>query len=190
MKLPQIRIESTFARIGMQTEKPVQTIQQRKAVQRIEQPSAIVEIHTVPSELIIDQTEARAQEGFKSTPRLVQEYAETSQQIALEGVSRRVREGDELMEIEKGGNPIREHAINNAYLPQKQLSIGWIPSHGSVKIQYKPAEVQINVTPQKPKIETDIQKPIHEYTPGKVKIYLEQKNSLKIDFVNLFDETI
>ncbi len=190
MNLPQIRLESTFAKIGIQTEKPIQTIEQPKAIQTIEQPKAQLSIETVPARLTIDQTEAWAQLGFKTIPRLVEENAQNGKQTAMEGIARRVRQGDELMEIESGINPFPSQAIENGYKPEAQLSIGWIPSHGSVNIHYQPADVQINATPQKPNIDLQVRKPIHDYTPGKVNIYLEQKNTLKIDFVNLFTESV
>lgn len=190
MNFPQIRLESTSARIGLDIEKPVQRIEQPKPVQSIEQPKAVVNIETVPGRLTIDQTEAWADLGFKTIPRLVAENAENGKRIAMEGTARRVRQGDELMRIENKTNPIPSHAVENAYKPEARLNIAWIPSPGSVKINYEPAKVNIEITPRKPIIHTKIQKPIHDYKPGKVHVYLEQRNTLKIDFVNLFSETV
>lgn len=189
MRLPQIRLESTFIKTGLQIQKPVQKIEQPKATQSIQQPKAELEINTAPGKLAIDQTEAKAQLGLKTIPRLVSEAAQEGRQAVLEGIGRRASEGDQLMRIENQGNPIPQIAEANAF-KEKQFGIGWIPSHGSVKLQYTPADVQVKVTPRKPIIDAQIQKPIHEYTPGNVSVYVEQKNSLKIDFVNLFDETI
>lgn len=41
-------------------------------------------IETVPGRLIIDQTEARADLGFKTIPRLVAENAADAKRIAME----------------------------------------------------------------------------------------------------------
>jgi len=190
MNLPQIRLESTSARIGLHIEKSVQNIEQPKAVQSIEQPKAKLSIEKVPARMTIDQTEAWADLGFKSILRLAAENAKNGKQMAMEGTARRVRQGDDLMRIENKINPIPSHAIENGYKPEARLSITWIPSPGSVKINFDPAKVNIDVRPRKPIIHTQMQKPIHDYTPGKVHVYLEQKNSLKIDFVNLFNETV
>jgi len=46
MRLPQIRMESVMARIGLVREKPVQSIEQPKAIVTIRQPKAILEIET------------------------------------------------------------------------------------------------------------------------------------------------
>jgi hypothetical protein len=190
MNMPQIRLESTFAQIGLHTEKPIQKIEQPKAVQTIEQPKAQLSIETVPSRLTIDQIEAWAQLGFKPIPWLVEETANYGKQQSMEGIARRVRQGDELMKIENKTNPIPIQAEENGHKPEAQFNIGFIPSYGSVKIHYQPAEVHVKITPQKPIIDVQIRKPIHEYTPGKVHVYLEQQNMLKIDFVNLVDKTV
>lgn len=190
MNLPQIRLESTFIRTGLTIEKPVQEIEQPKAKQRIEQPAAIVEIETIPGKLHIDSSQARAEVGLKTTPELVKEFAQNGYQDWLKGLARKARQGRELMAIHKGGNPLAAHAKENSQLPQKQFNIGWIPSHFSVKLQYEPARVNIHVEPQKPVTEAEIQKPIHRYTPGKVSVDVRQKNSLKIDFINVFPNDI
>jgi len=187
MRLPQIRMESQFIQLGFQIKKPVQHIEQPKAIQNIKQPKAKMEIETTKSNLIIDQSQTRAEEGFKPISQVAKETADLGKQKALEGISRRTRQGDELMRIENGGNPIKIQAKENSEKPYLPLGIGWIPSYGSVKIQYEPAKVDIEITPQKPEIEVVQRKPIHDYTPGDVSFYIEQKNWLKIDFVNLYD---
>ena len=47
MNIPQIRMESTFARIGIGRKKPVQKMEQPKAIQTIEQPKADLQIQTI-----------------------------------------------------------------------------------------------------------------------------------------------
>lgn len=189
MRLPQIRLESTFIKTGLHIQKPTQTIEQPKAIQSIEQSKAELEINTVPGKLTIDQTEAKAQLGYKTIPRIISESAQEGKQAVLEGIGRRAREGDQFMRIENKGNPLPQIAEAYAY-KEKQFGIGWIPSHGSVKLHYIKGEVQVKATPRKPIIDVQIQKPIHEYTPGDVSVYVEQKNALHIDFINLFNETI
>lgn len=190
MRIPQIRMESTFMQIGLQIDQPIQRIEQPKAILEIEQPKAVVEMETTLGKLSIDQSQAFAEENRKPIAEVVRETAQIAKQTAMEGTKRRAREGRELMEIEKGGNPIVSQAMEHSKRPEKQLSIGWIPSYGSVKIHYEPGEVDIRITPQKPIIEAIPQKPIHDYTPGNVSVYIRQWNSLKIDVINLFDESV
>ncbi|WP_026580998.1 DUF6470 family protein [Bacillus sp. J33] len=185
MNVFQIRLESNFIRMGLKIEKPVQEIKQPPAIQSIQQPKAILEIETIPGKLTIDQTKAREDVDLKSIRKRVEEFAQNGYQDWLKGLERRASQGTELMKIENGGNPISYQAKENSEGPPKQFNIGWIPSHNSVKIQYEPAKVNIEAQPQKPKIDVEIRKPIHHYTPGKVSIEIIEKNRLSIDFINL-----
>lgn len=185
MELPQIRLESQYAKIGLRTTQPIQEIQQPKANLSIEQPKAELSIETRPGKLTIDQTEAWADMDLKHISRRIAEAADQGYQDSLEGIARRAQEGMELMKIENGGTPIAQIAKRNSEGPELQFNVGWIPSHFSVKTNYVPAEVDIQVKVNKPVIESTINKPIHEYTPGKVDITLEQRQSLNIDFANL-----
>lgn len=190
MNIPQIRLESTFAKIGIRTEKPIQRIEQPKPEVTIEQPKAEMTVKTTPGKLTIDQLQAWSDLGFKPTALLVKEFAAEGKQAELEGIARRTRQGNELMRIENKVNPLPKQAEENAYKPQKRLAISWIPSPGSVQLHYELAKVDIEVTLRKPVIEARVKKPVHEYIPGKVHIYLEKRNSLKIDFNSSFNETV
>ncbi|MBE4907053.1 hypothetical protein IMZ08_03150 [Bacillus luteolus] len=185
MQLPQIRLESKYAKIGMRTSKPVQDIQQTPADLSIKQLKADLKIRTLPGKLTIDQTQARADVDLKSIARRIEEFSNEGYQALLDGIARRAQEGDQIMKVENGGHPIAEQAEVNSKNPIYDFNIGWVPSHGSVKINYLPSEVNIDVTVNKPIIEPGINKAKTGYTPGKTNIYLEQQNSLVIDFDNL-----
>jgi hypothetical protein len=185
MNIPQIRLESNFIRMGLNIEKPIQEIQQPPAVQSIQQPKAILEIETIPGKLTLDQTKAREDVDLKSIGRRIEEFAQNGYQDWLKGLERRAVQGTELMKIENGGNPIAYQAKENSEGAPKQFNIGWIPSRNSVKIQYEPAKVNIEAIPQKPKIDVEIRKPVHNYKQGKVSTEILEKNSLNIDFINL-----
>jgi len=190
MKLPQIRMESQMMKLGLRTIPDQLSIKQQRAIQRIEQKSAEIEIRTKSGRLTIDQSQAFAEANLKSIYELNKEFARRGKQKGLEGVARRAREGRELMSIEKKDNPLVRQAVEKSHPLPKRLGITWIPSYGSVKFHYEPAEVEINVTTHKPVIETIPQKPVIRYTPGNVEVYVAQKNDLRIWFENLFDETV
>ena len=184
MQLPQIRMQSTFIQTSIQIEDPVQRIEQPKAIQSIEQPKAIVNMKSAPGQLTIDQSEAWAQMDIKPISQRTAEFAQEGKQKALEGLARRARQGDDLMHIERGGNPITAHVKENSARPPKQFNVGWIPSPFSVKMHYERAKMQFDVQTQKPIIDVQIRKPIHDYTPGDVSVSVSRKNSLQIDFIN------
>jgi len=190
MRLPQIRMESVMARIGLVREKPVQSIEQPKAIVTIRQPKAILEIETEKGKLVIDQTQAWEDRNLQNILRTNEMYAEKAYQEWLKNIARRRDQGDELMRIENGGNPIARQAVENSEGEEKRFNVGWVPSFFSVKFHYKPAKVHIRAVPQKPVIEALPRKPVHTYIPGEVRVYMERWPSLKIDFVHLFDERV
>jgi Family of unknown function (DUF6470) len=185
MNVPQIRLESTSAKIGLTIHRPVQEIQQLPADLVIKQPKADLQIDRTPSQLTIDQTEAWEDMDLKHISRRIEEFAQKGYEDWLTGLARMAQEGDDLMRIENGGNPIQEHAKINSESPIYEFNIGFIPSANSVKINYQPSVVKLNWETHKPEIDVQVNKPVHQYTPGSVNIDLIQKPALSIDFVGL-----
>ncbi|RST77480.1 hypothetical protein D4T97_003070 [Siminovitchia acidinfaciens] len=183
--IPQIRMESVMGQIGMRTRPARQTIEQPKAVLDIQQPPAEMHIERTPSKLTIDQTKAWEDMNLKSLPKVMEEFAQEGRSKAMEGTARRAEEGDELMRIEQGGNPITGLAKRNSERPEASFNIGFIPSPFSVKLNYEPSIVDIQWTRREPIIHVEPQKPVVEYEQGNVDIYMEREPSLKIDFINL-----
>lgn len=184
MNIPQIRLESRFAKIGLQTNQAELQIEQPKADLSIQQPKAELDIERTPSKLSIDQTQAWDDMDLKHISRRNEEAADQGIQDALEGTARRSQQGDELMRIENGGNPIASQAEVNSQSQQFEFNIGYVPSPFSVKIDFQPSTVKINVKRNDPIIESKINKPVYDYKPGNVDVTLVERNSLKIDFVN------
>lgn len=188
MEMPQIRMQSQFARISMISTPSRQEIRQPKADLSIEQPHAEISMKTTPPKLTIDQTQAWEDMNLKSAPRSIEEYAHEGKQGASEGTARRASQGTELMKIENKGNPIKTQAYQNGYKPERSLGIEFIPSAFAVKINYQPSELEINVNVNKPIIQSRINKPEINFIPGKVDISMAQYEDLDIDFVNLFPD--
>ncbi|MGF2617931.1 hypothetical protein FZC84_12880 [Rossellomorea vietnamensis] len=185
MNFPQIRLQSSPASISIQTTPGRMEIQQPPAELYIQQPKAILDIETITGKLTIDQTEAWADMNIKSVFRMAEENAQEGKQAALEATGSAAQDGDELMRIENGGGTIASQAQRNGESPQYEFNIGWIPRHGSVKIQYAPATVNINARPQEVINNTRIQKPIIEHVSSQVDVSLKQHGTLDIDFEGL-----
>lgn len=184
MNLPQLRMESQFARIGIEHTESVQEIEQPPAQLSIEQPPADLDIEQIPGKLTIDQTKAWEDMDLKSAFKRSEEFAQLGYEGWLEGMGRISAQGDELMRIENDGDPIVSQAIENSEQPEHEFNVGWIPSPFSVDIRYEPGEVRIRAEARKPMIEATQNRPIHRYTPGDVNIYLAQPNTLSISVVN------
>lgn len=183
MDIPKLQIQTTNAQIGLNIHKPVQKIEQPKAHLDLQQPKAKLTIETAKPQLSIDTFEARESLELKNSRSRTAEFAQKGVQDALDGVARRTQEGNELMRIENGGNPIAEHAKRWGRQPYSSLNIKFIPQAGSVKIDYQPSKVDIDVEPQKVINNSKMNKPIHQYTPGSVNVEMLQKPAINIDWL-------
>ncbi|WP_163526880.1 DUF6470 family protein [Halobacillus ihumii] len=181
MSVPQLQLQSTDARIGIRTVPGQQTIRQHKAAQSIQQPKAQMTIETRPGKLTIDQTKAWHNLDLKNVFARADELVSDARQIWLEGIARVSREGDELMRIEDGGNPIAAHAKQNAKY-EFTLQPGGRPAYELVDLNYTPAEVDISVEPQEPIITVEPRKPDISYQPGNVDIYMQRYADIQIDW--------
>jgi hypothetical protein len=183
MNIPKLTFESTKAMLGIRTHHANLTIEQPTAMLSIQQPPGKLNISSTPSRLTIDQIKAREDVDLKSVFKRTEESAQFGYRDLLEGIARRASEGNQLMKIENKGNPIAMIAKENT-TKEDQFNIGWIPSHGSVKINYTPKRIDIQFEQQKPIIEVEPNKPIFTYSPGKVEYMMEKYPALRIDFVN------
>jgi len=182
-------MESKAARLSLETINAKQEIIQPKADLSIEQPRAEITMETRPGQLTIDQRQAFADMNLMNILQRNDQFAKEGMQAIQEGTGRRAAEGNELMRIENGGNPLITQSVQYANPPQKELGITFIPSYGSVKMSYAPAELNMEITPQKPRIDAKVNPPEYTYHPGHVEIGIDQKPELHIDFINLYPET-
>lgn len=181
MNIPQLQIQTTPAKINLQVTKPVQEIQQPRAGLSIEQPAAILEMSTTRPKISLDTTENRADIDLKSTFRRTAENAQYGMQKAQEGSGRRAQEGQQLMKIENG-TTLADIIQQNTERPMAELQVKFIGDRTKIQTEITAGSLDINVTPQRPKIDTQINKPIHNYTPGKVSVEMQQYGSVQIDW--------
>ncbi|OMC89156.1 hypothetical protein BK128_04300 [Viridibacillus sp. FSL H7-0596] len=169
MKIDQIQIRTTDAKLGLNITNPVQVIKQPQAQQHIEQPAAILKMNSTQAKLQIDSSQAYRDLGLYTTRESIQKFASEGRQKGLEGIGRRASEGRQMMNIGKAkGSAVPSIAQSNANPLPKNLGIAWKPSVESVKIKYIPGQLNIDSTPQKPKINVQIGKVEHDYKQGDV----------------------
>lgn len=182
MNIPQLQVTTTKAQLGLTTRRPVQEIEQPSATLDIQQPQAKMTINTTKSRLSIDTTQARADMDLKSAAQRTEEVAQYARSEVSNGIARRADDGNELMKIENGGNPMQSFSDRAFRQPYSSLNVKFIPSYGSVKVSFEPGSVDIRVEPQKVINNSKANKPMHTYTPGKVTTELLQKPSIQIDW--------
>lgn len=182
MNIPQLQIQTTPAKLVVHTEKAIQEIEQPRAVMEQSQPAAILEISTTRPRLSIDTTAVREDIDMKSVFKRTQEHAHLGRQAALEGIGRRASEGQQLLRIENGGNVIADLAKQNGTPPPASLGIRFVANRTKIQMSIAPGTTNINVTPQQPTLDVQVNKPIHTYIPGKVSGTMEQYSSIQIDW--------
>jgi hypothetical protein len=186
MQLPQIRMQQTYAQLGLNIKKPVQEIQQPQAELNLRQEPAVLDIQQAKGRLTIDTSEAQANIDLRGSLRRTRDNAEYGYQKAMEAIAQIAQEGDRLAAIERGGNPIADIAFEESiiYDNTEIIAEGSIVGDG-IEIRYDLQPAKIDVQVRGKRMDPVIHKPIHNYTPGKVEGYIRQWNSLQIDFVGL-----
>jgi hypothetical protein len=167
--------------------KPFQRIEQPQADLQISQPAATLEIHTTNSELHINQDQLWRDLGLKSNGELISDYAQKGKQEVLKGISRRVREGNQLMENsgkDQGRSTIQGIAKQN-HGPHRPgpYNIKFIPSFNAVKINITPGTIDVNIERNKPRIDVKVNKPKMDFTYGQVSGTMVVRPDVEVDVI-------
>ncbi|MEK4228426.1 DUF6470 family protein [Solibacillus sp. FSL H8-0538] len=185
MRLPQIQITTNDLKMNYEIQDATQKIRQPKAEQTIEQPAATLEINTTNGKLSIDSSQARRDIGMIGPLESTKNFAQKGTQVNLEGIAKRVREGRQMMlGAGKGqGRATIQNIAKQNHGPKRPgpYNIKFVPSIGSVKIDYTPGTTNIDIEANSPKIDTKVNKPIHDYTGGKVTGTMVQRPTISID---------
>lgn len=184
MQIPTIRMESKFAQLGLQINKPVQEIKQPKADLNLRQVPATLSIEPARTTLRIDSSQARANIGIMTSTQFSESCATYGKEKAMQAIAEKSQEGDRLMRIYTKENAIASIGREKGL---RALEGGYTPPAASadegvdVSIEFKPAE--INVQRNGMKMDPVLNPPQLSYIPGKVEPYMIQYNSLKIEVV-------
>lgn len=185
MKIPQLQLQITDVKMDWQIHDPVQKIKQPQATLNIDQPAAIIDINTTAPTLDVDMSQFWRDVNAKPTGEVIKDYAEKGRQAILEGISKRVSEGRQLLQgAGKGGgsDTIKNIAIQNfAAKRVGPYNINFIPSYQAIKASITPGTIDINIEKQAPKIDVQVNKPIHDYTVGKVTGNMLVRPDVKVD---------
>lgn len=185
MRFPQIQISTTDIQMDYKITKPFQRIQQRSADLYISQPAATVEINTTNAKLDINMDQMWRDLGLKPTDELIKEYAQKGNQEMLKGISKRVREGEQMMQSagkEQGRATIHNIAKQN-HGPKRPgpYNIKFIPSIGAVKVNISPGTTDIRSNHNQPNIEVKVNKPQIDFTYGNVSGKMIVRPDVQID---------
>ncbi|MED1801445.1 DUF6470 family protein [Brevibacillus porteri] len=184
MHIPQLRMESKFAQLGLNIRKPVQEIKQPQAEMNLSQKPAELNIEQARTDLQIDSSQARANIGIMTSMEFSDSNASYGKEKWLQAIAEKSQEGDRMMRIYTKENAIAEigrekglRALEGGFRPPPASSDEGV----EVSIQAKP--VIINIKRNGMSMNPVLSPPELSYTQGKVEPYMLQYNSLKISVI-------
>jgi hypothetical protein len=180
-----LEIRQTYAKIGIETIPGKLDIETRQAKLNFKQKHAKINLHTELPKVKIDQYECFASAGRKGPIDLTREIARLARQQVMEYIGKTAEDGSTLAAIERGGTPIADIAVRDAY-PVHQFGIDFIPKArpkitvtGGVKVDPERNSEGISNGVEGEYIPPDLK---IDFTPTVVNIYLRQKASISFQY--------
>lgn len=181
----QLQINQTWAQIGikstpgtLQVQNPGYTLDMS-----VTQPQIRVEA-TLP-QITIDQSQCFAEAGRKGLTAFSADMVSYAKSAMLGSIARIAEQGNEMAALPNAVNVIAEQGYSNAYDQfEKEFGMVTIPT-SRPKIGLKEGTVDIQVTPGEVVNNTTLQKTSLQYTKGAVEVYLKQRPSIDVRFVDV-----
>lgn len=173
---PQIGINRTPGRFEMQS--PGYTLDMSIT-------QAKLEMKSTPPKITIDQSQCFSEAGLKGNAELSAENASYSRSEMLKSIGRIADQGNQLANIPDAVNAIPDQGYYNAFEQfDKEFNMDTIPKsrpkidviEGTLDIQVIEGTVSNNSIPQKTSL---------QYQRGAVEVYLKQRPSLDVRFVDM-----
>ncbi|MDF2958969.1 MAG: hypothetical protein K0S39_704 [Paenibacillus sp.] len=151
------RIDADLGQLEMKQPRPTQEIEQVPAKLDIKQPKA---------DMDIDQTKAWDALGKANNLEVMLRIYSQAKDIALQGIGRRVEDGNRMAQITKGGNAFAEIA-QNIRVSFPEMNFEGEASYDNVDIHYKAGKPDIQVEEGGAKITARVNPPEVTYHRGK-----------------------
>lgn len=174
---PIVQIRQTPALLGMETIKSSWSITQPKADLQIETTPGQWSMDKSFPEMTIDQSQAQAAYTGGSYSEMTQRLYSGIEQLWLQGIAKRMEQGERMMNFHKPGNSIAE-VIGEDWRPISYPEIRGPASFDNVDIHIEVIPVEMEYHLGNVNIQVDTHKPEVKYTPASLEIYLRQRASL------------
>ncbi|WIV18903.1 DUF6470 family protein [Paenibacillus polygoni] len=176
--IPMLQIRQQNGRIGIDADLGQYSIRQPKADLQIKSNPATLQIDQHQPELVVDSSRAKAAFTGGTQIEMTQRLYSNVKQIFLEGIAKRVEQGNRMTDFYKPGNTIAEVYGKHEALPvlgefRGEASIDNVDIHFNVRktdIEIERGSVDIDVKVNKPDI---------DYQRGKLQIYMMQYPSIQ-----------
>ena len=173
MRVPQIQITQTHAKINIETTQAKISIDQENAQMEIKQNSGVLTIEKSDAQFYIDATKAWEGLGKWSAYKLGEVITERRQQMALDAIEEIAAKGDRLSAIYQHTNPIPQMAVESISKADEMFITGQ-PSYDNVDIFYEPSKIKMNWNRGGIEIKITPRPPQFHLTPGQMEMYVRQ----------------
>lgn len=172
------QIDQRFGRIGLNIRNANYDLQSRPAQLNVRQEPAQINMEQPAAILEIDYTPVREVLGYRSIASQMRHFNQEAQATYYEGLRRRIKEGHQMGEIEKGMT-IGQIAAQATAPERKEIGIVYLPM-ANIDIIRQPVEWQA----QEEGVKTDFNRgsfdvKMKEYKD--ISVYWEQKPYIDID---------
>lgn len=173
-----LQIRQTPAVISIDADPGTYSITQPKAEVNISTTPGKLSVESSDSKLSIDQKAAHAAYNGGTVLEMNKRIYSGIQQLYLQAIARRVEQGTRMAEFFKPGNTIAE-VYGSDTEPNSFPEPCGPASYDNVDIRYEAGTLQINYRPAEVDIQINRHKPEIEYTKGKLDIYMQQYASVE-----------
>jgi hypothetical protein len=176
----RLSIRQTYAAIGIESNPATQQMKSPQGDLQIQQPAAKMDFSSEPAILQVDSSEAQHALGRGPNLEWNKYVNGQMQSVFLRQLADKVEAGHRMALIANPKNAFAELARDNVF---KQSGINYqaaVPDFDNVKLSYEPGKVQTHIEASPVEIQYTPQKPDIQVAPGKVDIYIRQKNSIDI----------
>lgn len=180
-----LRISQQAGLIGLNIDKPGVRLSISPPRLRVNAQVSEINIHSPRAELEIDQSQCWTDLGARKPVEYGKECASQAYQQGLEGIARRVAEGESQAAIEKGGSVVNLIASRFKAEAECPYTIAFIPEHPP-QVTVKAGEMEAEAS--EGGISTSMQPGrVENHTPwAKVGVYLQQKPAIEVKWVGSY----
>ncbi|MBW5448476.1 hypothetical protein GE107_20740 [Cohnella sp. CFH 77786] len=182
-----MNIRTTSARIGIESPRGQFDMQSKPGQLQISSPRADMQIRQPRGELLIDSSAAWLALGLGGPLETGNLKTGQANERTQEAIVRIVEKGNRMARITSKADAVAELAADALIQDSEGIRVTGPASNMNVKMQYIAHPAEIETTPHHPDIQFHVSKPDIQYTPGKVRIYMEQMNSIRMWASNKYD---
>ncbi|MEK3719073.1 DUF6470 family protein [Paenibacillus sp. FSL H8-0034] len=164
--IPQLQIRTENASYSLDTDLGQQQIKQPRPTQEIEQVPAQMDIKQPKGTLEIDQKKAWDALGLAKNTEVMLRIYSGARDVWLQGIAKRVEDGNRMWAIHEGGNAIKEIG-QDFRVSFPELDFPGEASYDNVDIHYQAGDPDIQVQEGGAKITARVNAPEVSYDRGK-----------------------